>query len=270
MAIEGQVDIRFYAELRDLLAPGHRSGRISHGVVATQSIKDVVESYGIPHTEVDVILVGGESVDFAYRPVAGDRISVYPVFESFDITPLVRLRPEPLRDTCFVLDGHLGKLARRLRLLGFDCVYAIDPADDDLVSISLAERRILLTRDRFLLRRRSVRHGYLLRSDQPDEQVREVVRRFQLSGSIEPFTRCPACNGVLTPVEKATIEHHLPPGTRRTFDDFRTCPDCGRDYWRGAHHARLARMVDEARAAEDSSAASGQAAGSSRTDDGER
>ncbi len=250
MPTEERADIRFYAELCDLLAPKHRAGRISHRIVATQSVKDLVESYGVPHTEVDVILVAGESVDFAYRPVAGDRISVYPVFESFDIGPIVRLRPDPLRETRFVLDGHLGKLARRLRLLGFDCAYVSDPSDDDLAEISNAQRRILLTRDRFLLRRRAVTHGYLLRSDQPREQVGEVMRRFQLSGSLEPFTRCPACNGVLAPVEKAAIEDRLPPKTRRYYQEFRTCPACGRDYWRGAHHARLERMVAEARSAD--------------------
>jgi uncharacterized protein with PIN domain len=162
----------------------------------------------------------------------------------------VRLRPAPLRETRFVLDGHLGKLARRLRLLGFDCAYATDSADEELVETSVGERRILLTRDRLLLRRRAVTHGYLLRSDRPDEQTREVVRRFQLAGSISPFTRCPACNGELVPVEKAAIEHRLAPGTRRTYDDFRTCPDCGRDYWQGAHHARLERLVADARSAE--------------------
>jgi len=219
-------------------------------VVPTQSVKDVIESYGVPHTEVDAILVDGESVDFGHRPAAGERISVYPVFESFDIRLLLRLRPEPLRETRFVLDGHLGKLARRLRLFGFDSSYARQPADDDLVEISVAERRILLTRDRLLLRRRAVTHGYLLRSDQPRAQVLEVVRRFQLAESITPFTRCVACNGVLEPVEKADIEHRLPPRTRQHYDEFRTCPDCSRDYWPGAHHARLERMVREARSAE--------------------
>jgi len=250
MPTEGRADIRFYAELRDLLSSEHRSGRVNHRVVETQSVKDVIESYGVPHTEVDVVLVGGESVDFGYRPACGDNISVYPVFETFDITPLVRLRPRPLRETRFVIDGHLGKLTRRLRLLGFDCAYDNDSADDDLVEISVAEQRILLTRDRFLLRRRVVTHGYLLRSDAPREQVREVMRRFQLSGSIEPFTRCVVCNSVLVPVEKADIEHRLPPKTSQHYDDYRTCPGCGRDYWRGAHHARLKGIVAEARAAD--------------------
>lgn len=244
------IELRFYAELCDLLPRRHRSGRISHRRIETQSVKDLVESYGVPHTEVEVILVGDASVGWDYRPRAGERVSVYPVFEAFDVRPLVRLRPEPLRTTRFVLDGHLGALARRLRLLGFDCGYDVEADDDALVARSTAEGRILLTRDRFLLRRRAVTHGYLLRSDRPTEQLREVIRRFQLGGSIEPFTRCPACNGVLVEVEKTAIEHRLPPGTRRTYHRFRSCPACGRDYWQGAHHARLERLVADARSAD--------------------
>jgi uncharacterized protein with PIN domain len=244
-----RIELRFYAELCELLPRRHRSGRISHPYIPTQSVKDLIESYGVPHTEVEVVLVDGRSVGWDHRPRAGQRVSVYPVFEAFDVRPLLRLRPEPLRETRFVLDGHLGTLARRLRLLGFDSLYTDEADDDELVQVSLRDRRILLTRDRFLLRRRVVTHGYLLRSDVPSEQVQEVVRRFQLGASIRPYTRCPACNGQLRPVEKAAIAHRLPPGTRRSYDDFRTCPDCGRDYWRGAHHARLVRLVAAARAA---------------------
>jgi len=234
----GTAQLRFYAELRDLLAPARRSGRISHPITGPRSIKDVIESYGIPHTEVDVILVDGESVDFSYR------------FESFDIKSLVRLRPKPLRQTRFVLDGHLGTLARRLRLLGFDCAFSNDPADDGLVRISVDQQRILLTRDRGLLKRRAVTHGYCLRSDLPTEQLGEVIVRFQLSGSMEPFTRCMACNGLLVRVDKAKIAHRLPPMTRHYYDDFHSCPDCGRDYWRGAHHERLQQIVTDAGAVE--------------------
>lgn len=245
-----RIDLRFYAELCELLPRRHRSGRIGHRLIETQSVKDLVESYGVPHTEVEVVLVDGRSVGWDHRPRAGERVSVYPVFEAFDVRPLVRLRPQPLRRIRFVLDAHLGTLTRRLRLLGFDSLYADEADDEELVELSVRDRRILLTRDRFLLRRRVISHGYLLRSDQPDEQVREVVRRFQLGASIAPFTRCPACNGRLEPVEKAAIEHRLPPGTRRSYDDFHTCPDCGRDYWRGAHHARLKRVVEMARQAD--------------------
>jgi uncharacterized protein with PIN domain len=242
------LDIRFYAGLRRLLPPRLRSGRVRHVVTGPRSIKDVIESYGVPHTEVDVLIVDGESVDFGYRPAGGEHIAVYPVFESFDVRPLIRLRPAPLRQTRFVADGHLGTLARRLRLLGFDCLFTADPLDEELVRISVGEGRILLTRDRFLLRRRAVTRGYCVRSDVPMEQLREVVLRFQLSGSIEPFTRCVACNGVLTAVEKSEVGHRPPPKTREHYDEFCTCPDCGRDYWRGAHHERLDAIVAEVRA----------------------
>jgi uncharacterized protein len=248
-----RVDVRFYAELCDLLPRRHRSGRISHRLIETQTVKDLVESYGVPHTEVEVILVGDESVGWDRRPRAGERVSVYPVFEAFDVGPLVRLRPQPLRETRFVLDGHLGKLARRLRLLGFDCLHSATADDDDLVELSVRDRRILLTRDRCMLRRRAVTHGYLLRSDRPDDQVGEVVRRFQLGTALVPFTRCPACNGSLVPIAKIAIAHRLPSGTRRTYEEFQTCPDCGRDYWRGAHHARLSELVAAARAADQDS-----------------
>jgi uncharacterized protein with PIN domain len=241
------IDLRFYAELCDLLPRRDRSGRIRHRLIETQTVKDLVESYGVPHTEVEVVLIDGRSVGWQRRLRPGERVSIYPVFEAFDVRPLVRLRPEPLRVTRFVLDGHLGTLARHLRLLGFDCVYAAEADDDDLVEISLRDGRILLTRDRFLLRRRAVTHGYLVRSDRPVEQMSEIIRRFQLGASLVPFTRCPACNGRLVKVDKGAIEHRLPPGTRRTYDEFRTCPDCGRDYWRGAHLARLQRLVAQAR-----------------------
>lgn len=245
-----RIELRFYAELRDLLPRRHRDGRISHVPIETQSVKDLIESYGVPHTEVDVILVDGASVAFDHRPRAGARVAVYPVFEAFDVRPLVRLRAAPLRQTRFVLDGHLGRLARRLRLLGFDSRYAADADDDELVGISVQDHRILLTRDRFLLRRRAVTHGYLLRSDRPDDQTAEVVRRFQLGRAMRPFTRCPACNGELVAVEKAAIEHRLPLGTRRSYHEFRTCPACGRDYWRGAHRMGLEHIVEAARLAD--------------------
>jgi uncharacterized protein with PIN domain len=135
-------------------------------------------------------------------------------------------------------------------VLGFDSAFSNDPADEGLVRISVEQQRILLTRDRDLLKRRAVTHGYCLRSDVPKEQLGEIIVRFQLSGSMEPFTRCVACNGLLVPADKAKIAHRLPPMTRQHFDHFHTCPDCGRDYWRGAHHERLQRIVADAGAAE--------------------
>jgi uncharacterized protein with PIN domain len=210
--------VRFYAELRDFLAPAPL-GRIDRDFREPGSVKDVIESYGVPHTEVEVILANGQSVDFGYQVVDGDRISVYPVFESFDVSPLVRVRPQPLREVRFVLDVHLGRLARRLRLLGFDCHYRLDASDDDLVAISTTERRILLTRDLGLLKRKAITHGTFVRATDPREQVREMVRRFQLAERIAPFTRCLACNGPLEAVAKADVEQRLPPMTA-AYDEF--------------------------------------------------
>jgi uncharacterized protein len=245
-----RAQVRFYAELRDFLSPARRAGEIVHAFREPGSVKDVIESYGVPHTEVEIILANGTSVDFSYQVRDGDHISVYPMFESFDVSGLVRVRPQPLREMRFVLDVHLGKLARRLRLLGFDCHYQRDAADDELVAIATGERRILLTRDLGLLKRRAITHGTFVRSTDPREQVKEIVRRFQLAGDIDPFTRCIACNGLLRDVAKATVEQHLPPMTRQLYHRFRRCADCGKTYWRGAHHGRLAAMVAEARASE--------------------
>lgn len=239
-------ELRFYAELRDFLAPALRSGLVRHRFRTSSSVKDVIESHGVPHTEVEVILANGRSVDFGYRVRDGDHISVYPVFEAFDVAPILRVRARPLRQTRFVLDVHLGTLARRLRLLGFDTRYERAATDEELVAVSVAERRTLLTRDLRLLMRKAVTHGAYLRATQPSEQVREVIRRFQLEGSMAPFSRCLACNGLLEDVPKAEVEAQLQPMTRQLYDEFRRCRECRRPYWRGAHHARLAALVAEA------------------------
>ena len=245
-----RAEVRFYAELRDFLAPARRSGRLEHAFHEPGSVKDVIESYGVPHTEVEVILANGRSVDFGYQVLDGDRIAVYPVFESFDVSSLVRVRPAPLREVRFVLDVHLGKLARRLRLLGFDCHYQRDATDDEMVAISTSQRRILLTRDLGLLKRKAITHGTFVRHTDPREQVKEIARRFQLAGSIAPYTRCVACNGLLEDVAKAEVEDRLPPMTRQLYHEFRRCADCHKAYWRGAHHRRLEAMVAEARDSE--------------------
>jgi uncharacterized protein with PIN domain len=211
------------------------------------SVKDVIESCGVPHTEVDLILANGESVGFSYRVADGDRISVYPVFESFDISPILRVRSQPLRRVRFVLDGHLGTLARHLRLLGFDSLWSNAWADRELVAISTDQHATLLTRDRGLLKHRAVTHGYCVRSTDPRGQLREVIRRFHLADRVAPFTRCMRCNGLLEAVKKADVEHRLPPRTREHFDYYRTCTGCQQIYWQGAHYRRLVEIVEEAR-----------------------
>ncbi|MEN8235437.1 MAG: Mut7-C RNAse domain-containing protein [Actinomycetota bacterium] len=245
-----QATLRFYAELKDFLARDLRSGTVTRSFGVPGSVKDMIEACGVPHTEVDLIVVDGRSVDFSYLVDGGDTISVYPVFESFDITPIVRLRPEPLRVTRFVADNHLGRLARYLRLLGLDTLHDPGWDDPDLVKISTTGERILLTRDVGLLKHSAITHGSYVRATDPKVQVTEVVRRFHLSGRLEPFTRCMVCNGAMNPVDKDEVADRLPPETRHHFEEFWMCASCGKVYWRGAHHAELERIVAAARRAE--------------------
>ena len=234
---------RFYAELNEFL-PNHQQYRlILVEFKGRQSVKHLIESSGIPHTEVDVVLANGQSVDFSYLVQQDDRIAVYPVFESLDITPLLRLRPSPLRVSRFVLDGHLGRLAAYLRMLGFDTLYRNDFDDEELAEISAAQQRILLTRDRGLLKRSKVLRGFCLRTKDPHQQLLDVVQRFDLQSQIAPFTRCIACNGILETVQKSEILDQLQPKTRKYFNEFSRCVDCGKIYWRGSHHERMQALV---------------------------
>ena len=193
----------------------------------------------MPHTEVDLILCNGASVDFSHPLQTGDRVAVYPVFESFDVSPLLQVRPAPLREPRFVCDVHLGKLARRLRLLGFDTAYHRNYTDPEIVVVATREKRIVLTRDRGLLQHRAITRGTCVRSKVPDEQLAEVVRRFQLEKHLALFSRCMACNGVVQAMAKEEVIDQLGPETKRIHREFRRCPACGRVYWRGSHCTRL-------------------------------
>jgi uncharacterized protein with PIN domain/sulfur carrier protein ThiS len=205
------VYFRFYAELNDFLPKSKRQVTFAFPLQNRTSVKDLIESLGVPHTEVDLILVNGESVDFSYIVQPNDRVSVYPVFESIDVTPLVRVRPQPLREPRFVLDTHLGRLAAYLRMFGFDTLYRNDYLDEELARLSSTEHRILLTRDPGLLKRSIVTHGYAVRASNPKRQLGEVLQRFDLFGAVSPFARCLRCNGLLHPVSKEEISNRLLP-----------------------------------------------------------
>ena len=235
---------RFYAELNDFLPPERHQRSSAYAFLVAPSVKDAIESLGVPHVEVDLILVNGRSVGFEHRLRAGDRVAVYPVFETLDVSPAVHLAGRPLREPRFVADVHLRRLARLLRLLGFDVAYSNDADDPDLVRTSLAERRILLTRDRMLLKHGALTHGAWIRSTDPIEQAREVVRRFDLRSSARPFTRCSSCNGPLVDVEKRRVLDDIPPRTARWLDEYVHCAACGKLYWRGTHHERLQSLID--------------------------
>lgn len=238
-------EFRFYQELGDFLPAKRRGVSFEHSFRGTPAVKDVIESLGIPHAEVDLILVDGRSVGFAHRLTGGERVAVYPMFESFDIESVTRLRPEPLRQPRFVLDVHLGALARLLRLMGFDARYDTSFEDAQIVRIAGAERRIILTRDVGLLKRGEVTHGYWLRSQEPAEQAKEVVRRFDLARAVRPFTRCPKCNGVLQQAERDAVRDRVPPRSLEAFDEFYECSICGTVYWRGSHIEDIVRTIDD-------------------------
>src|SRR5260370_11779375 len=221
------------AELRLFLRPGRRGGAVPAAVDGTSSLGHVVESLGVPLTEVGRLLVNGEPATAGYRPGTGDVVTVDAV-----------RRPQPLASARFVLDVHLGALARRLRLVGVDAAYANDAGDDVLVEQANAERRVLLTQDRGLLRRRKLWLGAYVRGARPDAQLLDVLDRFR--PPLAPWTRCPACNGHLSPAANAAVEPVLRPGTRRTYHAFSRCQGCSQVYWHGAHSRRLEQIIKSA------------------------
>lgn len=232
-------EFRFYEELNDFLPVARRKRSFAHGFNGTPTVKDTIEALGVPHTEIDLILVNGKSVRFTSHLHGGERVAVYPMFERLDVRPLYRLRPHPLRRTRFVADVHLGTLARRLRLLGFDTLYGPSFEDARLASISADERRILLTRDVGLLKRSAVTRGHWVRHTDPLQQLKEVIDAFSLQQDLKPFTRCMVCNGDLRAVQLASVAGLVPPGVLERCHRFRQCAQCKRIYWRGTHFKRL-------------------------------
>ncbi|HTQ55199.1 MAG TPA: Mut7-C RNAse domain-containing protein [Bryobacteraceae bacterium] len=243
----GRAGFRFYAELNDHLPPGTRFQTIEKEFFVPASVKDLIESCGVPHAEVELILINGEPSDFGCLVQDGDRVAVYPMFESLDITPELRLRPRVLREPKFVLDVHLGRLAGYMRMLGFDTLYDKRAGDRKLVTISSEQHRILLTRDRGVLKHSAVTHGYWLRQTDSRRQAAEVVQRFDLAGMLRPFTRCMVCNGLLRVASKAEVQGVAPAKILAWCDEFRVCADCRRVYWPGSHHRRMCGWIAQLR-----------------------
>ena len=230
---------RFYEELNDLLRPELRKRSFDYAFTGSPAVKDAIEAIGVPHTEVDLVLIDGESVGFGRHLRDGDRVAVYPVFERLDIASLSRLRPRPLRESRFVLDVHLGTLARYLRLLGFDALYRNDYDDAEIVRLAHDQARIVLTRDRGLLKHRAVTRGRWIRSTQPSAQLSETLAAFDLAGNVRPFTRCAVCNGSLRPIGVRLAARLVPARIRERHSDFSRCASCARVYWPGTHTARI-------------------------------
>ncbi|HJV83377.1 DUF5615 family PIN-like protein [Noviherbaspirillum sp.] len=238
---------RFYAELNDFLAPWQRQQTFPYPLSRDASVKHMIEVLGVPHTEVELILVDGASVDFSWRLHDGEHVSVYPGFSSIDVTPLVRLRPATKGMARFIADAHLGQLAKHLRMLGFDVLYRNDYSDAEVARVAADEDRIVLTRDRDLLIRKEIVRGCYLHSRSSDAQVMEVISRYDLTQSARAFSRCLTCGGELKQIDKEVVGHRVPLHSREFYERFFECQGCSRVYWEGSHvermRSRVARML---------------------------
>jgi len=241
--------VRVYGPLNDFLPPARRQSPLLYAFESGSSVKDLIEALGIPHPEIDLLIVDGRPVDFSYRLREGDRVAVYPLIRAFDLGDTARLRPPPQSEPRFVADVHLGRLSAYLRLAGFDTKYRNDYRDDEIVAISASEDRVLLTRDVGVLKHGIVMRGYFLRETQPARQLVEVLRNFDLVTSAGPFTRCLRCNSRLHVVAKDRVEQLLPARTRERYREFSRCPTCGRVYWQGSHYSRMKVFIEAAFAA---------------------
>jgi uncharacterized protein with PIN domain len=235
---------RFYEELNDFLARPLRSRAFSCVCARNATTKHMIEALGVPHTEVELILVNGESAGFDRVLADGDRVAVYPKFEALDVTSLLRVRERPLRTTRFVADAHLGGLARLLRLAGFDTLYDNHFADDEIEALAASQERIVLTRDRELLKRRTITHGCYVRSLKPQMQLQEVIDRLDLAGSVRAFRLCLTCNAPLRRIDRVEAQGRAPEGVLERHSQFVTCDVCRRVFWEGSHWERMRTLID--------------------------
>jgi hypothetical protein len=223
----------FLGRLKDFLPRVQREQALRVDFRGRQSIKHLAESLGVPHPEIGRVRVNGQERPLSTITQDEDRIDVHPVANVCPIEPR------------FLLDGHLGRLAAYLRMLGFDCLYGNDYDDEELADILQREERILLTRDRRLLMRKVVIYGYCPRSLDSLEQLKEVIRRFELVQRIIPFHRCLLCNHPLEAVSKEAVLDRLEPLTKLYFDEFQICPNCQQIYWKGSHYEQMREIVEK-------------------------
>lgn len=240
-----RITLRFYGDLNDLLFRNFTGPTVDRRLPAPTSVKDLVEGCGVPHTEVEYLLADGRPVDLSYLVRKNQRVVVYPFFNNIDLPENERLQNSQLSTDRFLADANLGKLARYLRLAGFDTAYHREGSDREIIRQMVEEERILLSRDRKLLMHKEVEHGYLPRSDDPARQLKEVLHRFDFFSRVKPFTRCSRCNGILQHVSKEEITGQLEPLTKLHFNRFSQCTGCGQIYWAGSHLQRLSSELRE-------------------------
>jgi uncharacterized protein len=234
---------RFYEELNDFLPKHRRKTDFEAAFKGKRSIKDMIESLGVPHTEIDLILVNGKSADFNYILQGQDRVSAYPVFESFNITDVTRLRKIPLRRHKYIADINLGDIVKYMRVLGLDLYYDPLLSTHEIIEISKREKRVILTKSRKLLKFKDVTHGIFIRPGTTTEQIRQIIDYLDIKDNIKPFSRCLRCNTLLKKVPKEKILDKIPPKTKEICDEYVQCPSCNKIYWKGTHFINMKRMV---------------------------
>ncbi len=237
-----RVSLYFYSALNNYLSFDKRNKEFEITYKSRRSVKDLIESVGVPHTEVDVILVNDKSVDFSYILKDGDRVSVYPLGEPIDMNNIKHLKT-PFLKFKFVVDVHLGKLAKYLRLLGLDTIYEKNLKQDELIRKALEEERILITRNRNLLKKKNISYAILINSTCPEKQVEELFDRYDLSKHCKPFSRCMDCNTALEPIAKDEVLDRIPPKVKERCQDFVICWNCDKIFWKGTHFENMSEFI---------------------------
>ncbi|RIJ42348.1 Mut7-C RNAse domain-containing protein [Pontibacter oryzae] len=235
----------FNGNLQDFRPKRLRGAAFVYTFRGAPTVKDALEALGVPHPEVDVILVNQKPVLFRYRLQAEDSVEVHP-FEPSRQWPagfsFEEAHPPPNQ---FILDVHLGTLAKSMRMLGLDVIYETNFTDKAIASLAAEQQRIVLTRDIGLLKQKNITWGYWLRSQQTEAQVAEVIARFNLQPHFKPLSRCLSCNLPLREVEKREVLNLLPPKTKLYFKEFHQCPACLRVYWKGSYYERMRQYISQ-------------------------
>ncbi len=240
-----KVTFRFYEELNDFLPVMRQKTDFEIDFKSKRSIKDMIEALGVPHTEVDLILINGKSVDFNYIIKAEDRVSVYPVFESLNIENVTHLRKIPLRCTKFIANVNLGETTKYMRLLGLDVYYDPSLSAQEIIKISKNENRIILTKSRKLLKFKEVSHGIFIRPGKTEDQLRRIIDFLDIKNQVRPFSRCLLCNKLLEKIPKEKILDRIPPKAKELYDEYNHCTSCDRIYWKGSHLIKLQNVIDQ-------------------------
>ena len=237
----------FHGCLNDFLTAEDRGHALEYRVESTPAIKDAIEAMGVPHPEIGLIIAEGEVLSFSYPLKGEEEVHIYPHHEAPEalkhlVAPLLPVREGEA--PAFIVDVHLGRLARYLRVAGIDTIYENeDMGDEKIAHIASREKRVVLTRDVGLLKRSAVEYGHWMRNKNSRAQLREVVSYYGLKRHFNPFSHCVHCNGLIRPIEKSAVEEKLPPGIRRDFKRFFSCRSCGHVYWEGSHYKRILELL---------------------------